>query len=151
MVCVRACLSGKTVNIKKLVEHAVIPKYAKPGDAAMDLVATSVNYDPSTDTYIYGTGLSMEIPTGYVGMIYPRSSVYKTAVVLANQTGVVDSKFRGEVKVLMRRDSSLRDIYNVGDRIAQIMIIECPHITFKEVEEIDMTGDRGGGFGSTGK
>src|SRR4051812_12114106 len=84
------------VRIKKLSENAVIPSYGKDGDAAMDLIATSKSKDPG-GIATYGTGLSLEIPVGYVGLIFPRSSVYKYELSLANSVGVVDSGYRGEV------------------------------------------------------
>ena len=68
------------VKIKKFNENAVIPKYAKPDDAGMDLTATSYEYDEHKDNHIYGTGLAVEIPKGYVGLIFPRSSNRKTSV-----------------------------------------------------------------------
>lgn len=85
------CSSFMLVNIKKLVPEAVIPTYAKEGDAGMDLVATSV--DHSNEHYIeYGTGLAVEIPEGYVGLIFPRSSNSKKDLQLCNSVGVIDSK-----------------------------------------------------------
>jgi dUTP pyrophosphatase len=90
------------VNIKKLVPEAVLPLYAKVGDAGMDLVATSVDY--SNEYYIeYGTGLAVEIPEGYVGLIFPRSSNSKKDLQLCNSVGVIDSGYRGEIKLRYRR------------------------------------------------
>lgn len=85
--------ASKTLNIrvKKLNENAVIPSYAKPGDAGLDLTATSRSID-SYGNFIYGTGLAFEIPEGYVGLLFPRSSVCKTDSILSNCVGVVDSK-----------------------------------------------------------
>ena len=145
------------VKIKKLNESAVIPKYSKAGDAGMDLVATS----KETDKYgniVYGTGLAFEIPKGYVGLLFPRSSISKYDMNLTNSTGVLDSGYRGEVFFKFKRPSRFTNdfnddcsIYNVGDRIGQIIIIPYPQIEFEEVEELSET-DRGtGGFGSTGK
>ena len=145
------------VKIKKLNKSAVIPKYSKAGDAGMDLVANS----RETDKYgniVYGTGLAFEIPKGYVGLLFPRSSISKYDMNLTNSIGVLDSGYRGEVffkfKRLNRAINKSDDkysIYNVGDRIGQIIIIPYPQIEFEEVEELSET-DRGtGGFGSTGK
>lgn len=85
------------VKIKKLCETAVIPSYAKPGDAGMDLVATSKVFDKYGNVE-YGTGLAMEIPEGYVGLLFPRSSISKQDLSLANAVGVIDSGYRGEIK-----------------------------------------------------
>ncbi len=87
------------VKIKKIVPQATIPQYSKPGDAGMDLVATSINVIDSTGFgyYQYGTGLSIEIPEGYVGLIFPRSSISNTGMILSNSVAVIDSGYRGEI------------------------------------------------------
>lgn len=84
------------VNIKKLDENAVIPTYAKSGDAGMDLVATSKEYD-NDGNIVYGIGLAFEIPKGFVGLLFPRSSNAKKDLLLSNSVGVLDSGYRGEV------------------------------------------------------
>ena len=84
------------VKIKKLVENAVIPKYSKIGDAGLDLTATSKIYDKYGNVS-YGTGLAFEIPTGYVGLLFPRSSICKQTIALSNAVGILDSGYRGEV------------------------------------------------------
>ena len=86
------------VKIKKLHPDAVIPKYANETDAGLDMVAISAQIDPSGLFIEYGTGLAIEIPDGYVGLLFARSSVSKTAMVLANHVGVIDSGYRGEIK-----------------------------------------------------
>ncbi len=100
------------VKIKKLVENAVIPTYAKPGDMGMDLVATSVEYDKDMDCYIYHTGLAFEIPAGYGMVIVPRSSNRKTEVYLPNSFGVIDSGYRGEILISYKLRTS-RDITEI--------------------------------------
>jgi len=141
------------VRIKKLNELAVIPSYAKDGDAGMDLVATSIISE--TDTQItYGIGLALEIPKGFVGLIFPRSSVRKTRLMLSNCVGVVDSGYRGELQATFNKvnqNSIAENDYKVGDRIAQIMIIPHPSIEFEEADELSDTERGDGGFGSTGK
>jgi dUTP pyrophosphatase len=141
------------VRIKKLNENAVIPSYAKSGDAGMDLVATSIISNTSTQI-TYGIGLALEIPKGFVGLIFPRSSVRKTRLMLSNCVGVVDSGYRGELQATFNKinnDSISENDYNVGDRIAQIMIIPHPEIEFEETNELSDTERGEGGFGSTGK
>jgi dUTP pyrophosphatase len=141
------------VRIKKLNENAVIPSYAKDGDAGMDLVATSIISTTSTQI-TYGIGLALEIPKGFVGLIFPRSSVRKTRLMLSNCVGVVDSGYRGELQATFNKinnDSVSENDYKVGDRIAQIMIIPHPPIEFDEVDELSNTERGDGGFGSTGK
>lgn len=141
------------VKIKKLNENAVIPSYAKDGDAGMDLVATSIISDTQTQI-TYGIGLALEIPEGFVGLIFPRSSVRKTRLMLSNSVGVVDSGYRGELQATFNKinnNSVAENDYKVGDRIAQIMIIPYPPVIFTEVEELSNTERGEGGFGSTGK
>ena len=95
------------IKIKKLNENAVIPKYAKPGDAGMDVVATSINV---TDEYIeYGTGLAFEVPEGYCMLIFPRSSVSKYDLTLANSIGLLDSSYRGELKLRFKRNYRIQN------------------------------------------
>ncbi len=86
------------VNIKKLSTEAVLPSYATQGDAGMDLTAISSQIDKSGLFIEYGTGLAVEIPEGHVGLLFARSSVSKTSLILANHVGVVDSGYRGEIK-----------------------------------------------------
>ena len=141
------------VRIKKLNENAVIPTYAKDGDAGMDLVATSIISTTSTQI-TYGIGLALEIPKGFVGLIFPRSSVRKTRLMLSNCVGVIDSGYRGELQATFNKvnhDSVSENDYKVGDRIAQIMIIPHPSIEFEEADELSDTERGDGGFGSTGK
>lgn len=143
------------VKICKLSEDAVIPTYAHPGDAGMDVVATSVNI---TDDYIeYGTGLSFEVPEGYCMLIFPRSSNSKKDLILANSVGVLDSTYRGELKLRFKKCYQpviyglvARTVYNVGDKVGQIMILPYPQINFTEVDSLSETERGDGGFGSTG-
>ena len=143
------------VNVKKLDSNAVLPTYAKHGDAGMDLTATSKSYDEHGNV-VYGTSLAFEIPHGYVGLLFPRSSNTKKDLILGNSVGVIDSGYRGEVVFKFRPVMPLeRDIefgpreYNLGDRIGQIIIMLYPQIEFNLVDELSAT-DRGvGGFGST--
>jgi dUTP pyrophosphatase len=137
------------IRIKKLVETAVVPTYAAFGDAGLDLTATSVNVVDNTDFgYIeYGIGLAFEIPYGYVGLLFPRSSVSKTGLILANSVGVVDSEYREEVKLRFKYIAGTKK-YGVGERVGQIMILPYPIIDFEVAEEL--TPSNRGGFGSTG-
>ena len=141
------------VKIKKLVQEAVIPAYAHDTDAGMDLTAITYKYDVANDCHIYGTGIAMEIPEGYVGLVYPRSSNRKTNAYLTNHVGVIDSGYRGEI-MLSFKNRTIRNYnrpYNIGDRIGQIIIMPYPKIKFVEVDELS-DSDRGeNGHGSTGK
>ena len=141
------------VKIKRLKPNAVIPTYAKDGDAGMDLVATSVISETHTQI-TYGLGIALEIPNGFVGLVFPRSSIRKTRLQLSNSVGVIDSGYRGELqatfnKIITTIENQKND-YKVGDRVAQIMIIPHPSIDFQEVEYLSNTQRGEGGFGSTG-
>lgn len=139
------------VKIKKLNSDVVIPTYAKFGDAGMDIIATSI-INEETFQITYGTGLAMEIPEGFVGLVFPRSSIRKYDLSLTNCVGVIDSGYRGEIQATFRKEKGVASKkYEVGDRIAQIMIIPHPLVEFEEVEELSNTERGEGGFGSTGK
>ena len=142
------------VKIMKLHPNAKIPKYSKPGDAGMDIHTVS---DAEMDDYgnmVYYTGIAMEIPKGYVGLIFPRSSISKTPHALRNHVGVIDSGYRGEIIFkfgwVEAEPLSPNAVYKAGDRIGQIMILPYPQIDFVEASSLT-DSDRGtGGFGSTG-
>ena len=140
------------VKIKKLVENAVIPKYAKPGDAGMDLTAVDITF--TKDYIAYKTGLAFEIPQGFVGLLFPRSSNCKKELILSNSVGVLDSGYRGEVefryKITPNFDSYEGNIYQVGERVGQLIILPYPNIEFEEVTELSKTERNTGGYGSTG-
>lgn len=139
------------IKIKKLHPDAVIPSYAKEGDAGMDLVAVAKE-DVSPTQVKYYTGLAMEIPQGYVGLIFPRSSIFKSGLSLSNAVGVIDSGYRGEIMAVFNKKFGMNlTNYNVGDRVAQIMIIPYPQVSFVEAEELSDSVRGEGGFGSTGK
>lgn len=137
------------IKIKKLNEFAVTPSYSKDGDAGMDLVATEI-ISETYDQITYGTGISMEIPKGYVGLVFPRSSIRKYELELTNSVGVIDSGYRGEIQATFNKTHQKLNKYNVGDRIVQIMIIPYPQVSFIEVDELSTTERGFGGFGSTG-
>ena len=152
------------VKIKKLNSLAQIPSYAKAGDAGMDVVATEIIKD-TPDQITYGMGIALEIPEGFVGLVFPRSSIRKTGLQLSNSVGVIDSGYRGEIQATFNKvfggdrfydetkltEITSNDFYKVGDRIAQIMIIPHPTIEFEEANELSDTERGEGGFGSTGK
>lgn len=141
------------LKIKKLHPNAVIPTYAKDGDVGMDLVATSI-ISETTSQITYGIGIAMEIKDGFVGLVFPRSSIRKTRLQLSNSVGVIDSGYRGELQATFNKITTTienqKNDYKVGDRIAQIMIIPHPQIQFEEVTELSDTQRGKGGFGSTG-
>lgn len=142
------------VKFNKLNDEAVIPSYAKEGDAGLDLTAVSFEYDATLDAYVYHTGLAMEIPKGYVGLVYPRSSNRKTDAYMTNHVGVIDSGYRGEVLITFKnRDKSslIMAPYVSGERVAQLIVMSYPTINPVEAEELSETERGTDGHGSTGK
>lgn len=139
------------IKIKKLHNNAVIPKKAHEQDAGFDLVAVSKEeVDEGNYGFIeYDIGIGLEIPEGYVGLVYPRSSISKTGHILANSVGVIDSNYRGSIKVRFKTIPDCSE-YNPGDRVAQLIIMPYPEITFEEVDELSSTDRGSGGFGSSG-
>lgn len=149
------------VKIKKTHPDAVIPKYAKPGDAGLDLTAVSKYFD-EYGNLCYGTGLAFEIPQGYVGLIFPRSSICKNQLLLSNAVGVIDSGYRGEVSFKFKPSNSFASVlydtdweqngaYKIGERIGQMIIMPYPQIEFVEVNELSQTERGTTGYGSSGR
>ena len=138
------------VKIKKLDPNAVIPTYSKFGDAGMDLTVTKI-IRQSTYDITYGFGIAIEVPVGYVGLVFPRSSIRKMELLLSNSVGVIDSGYRGEIQATFKKVEGLDGShYKVGERAAQIMIIPYPKVSFIETDELSSTERGDGGFGSTG-
>ena len=137
------------VKIKKLSPDAKIPKYAKPGDACMDLYAVSYEQDGNAN-HVYNTGIAIELPENHVALIFPRSSISKTQHTLRNAVGVIDSGYRGPIILKFWGSHSGHGNYLAGDRIAQMMILPYPVIEFEEVDQLSDSDRGSGGFGSTG-
>ena len=150
------------VKIKKLHKDAVIPKYETAGSAGMDLTATSKKYDEYGNV-VFGTGLAIQIQDGYYADLRPRSSISKYDLVLANSVGTIDSDYRGELilkfKPTLRKSTWNSGVYEtdevkeyeIGDRIAQLVILPYPKVSFIEVDNLSDTERGTGGFGSTNK
>jgi dUTP pyrophosphatase len=142
---------GVMVKVKKLDPNAVIPSYSKVGDAGMDLTITK-EIENTSFSVSYGFGIAMEIPKGYVGLVFPRSSVRNQDLILSNCVGVIDSGYRGEIQATFKKTNGLDSLkYNVGERGAQIIILPYPQVFMTEVPELSNSERGEGGFGSTGK
>ena len=141
------------VKFKKLHEDAKIPSYAHDTDAGLDLTAVSLTqeFDKSNKlVLVYHTGLAVEIPEGYVGLIFMRSSVSNKSISLTNAVAVIDSGYRGELLLKYKiTTDSLPTIYQPGEKIGQLIIIPYPKINPIEAEELDSSDRNEGGFGST--
>ena len=135
------------LKIKKLIPEAIIPHYAKKGDAGLDLIATSCKN--CAEFIEFGTGLAVEIEEGNVGLLFPRSSISKTGHRLLNSVGVIDSGYRGEIKVRMSWTN--QNPYKIGDKIAQLVLMELPQVLIQQAEDLEESERGSGGFGSTGK
>lgn len=136
------------INIKKLTEDAVAPTRATDGSAGYDLTVLRRKEvtirDAGNCIGTYSTGIALEIPQGYVGLVVERSSLHKKGFKLANTVGVIDSDYRDE---LMIKLSSNRDII-AGGRVAQLLVVKAEQLEFSEVKNLSKTS-RNGGFGST--
>lgn len=141
------------VRIKKLRENAVVPTYGSEFAAGADLYAAieeAVTINPS-ETKLIPTGLAMEIPTGYAGLVYARSGLAsKRGLAPANKVGVIDSDYRGEVMVALHNHGTKAQTIEAGERIAQMVI--APYVTANFIlsDSLDDTVRGEGGFGSTG-
>lgn len=142
------------VKFRKLANTAVTPQYAKPGDAGMDLVAIAQTVNDQYGYIEYYTGIAVEIPEGYVGLIFQRSSISNKDISLTNAVGVIDSGYRGEIRFRYRypKDKIWLNVnrYVIGDKVGQLVIMPCPQVNMVQVDKLS-DSDRGdGGFGSTG-
>ena len=138
------------VKIKKVTESAVIPTKAHATDAGYDLYADSIGYDDCGNV-VYGTGVAVEIPQGYVGFVFPRSSIARTGLILSNAVGVIDSGYRGEIMAKFRRAQVPAEEYKLGERIAQLIILPYPDVKFDVVDKLSDSDRGAGGYGSSGK
>lgn len=136
----------------KLLDKNCIPKKAHEYDSGYDLKARVYETIFPQCTEFIPTGVCVEIPVGYVGLLFPRSSISKTPLRMANSCGVIDSGFTGEIKVPLYNTSEveIRDIEKY-DKIAQLVIVPCMNFELEPVDELDSTERGAGGFGSTGK
>lgn len=160
-VCVDRCGSCHDcrkvrVLVKRLDKSASLPERAHDDDAGADVRAVSRTYSIDGDVITYGTGLAFAVPRGYWLDLRPRSSVYKTGLVLANSVGTIDAGYRGEVKALFYqlKLNGTRHAYDIGDKVGQIIVqpnVSPMDVEFVEVDELPSENDRNGGFGSTGK
>ena len=142
-----------SVKYKKLVAHAITPTYAHETDAGMDLYAADYHWDADKAVWRYQTGIAFEIPVGYVGLLFPRSSICNVKVDLTNCVGVIDAGYRGDVGMVFRDVDSFNSKapYKVGERIGQIIIIPIPKIKLLLTESLSNSDRGSGGYGSSGK
>ena len=142
------------IKFKRLDPRAVAPVRAHKSDAGFDLVCTDIATEINECGQLilaYKTGLAVEIPEGYFGLLVPRSSIAKKAIMLTNHAGVIDSGYRGEIVGKFRSTTDVVPaLYKVGERFAQLLILPCLDVTFEEALELSDSERGEGGFGSTG-
>lgn len=153
--------SGETNNIyhmeikfKRLSDKAIMPIRAHEGDAGVDLTCTNIDTvrnEAGQILLVYHTDLAVEIPEGHVGLLFPRSSIWNKSIAMTNSVGVIDSGYRGEIKVVMRSTTDVVPaIYTPGERFVQLVIVAIPQYTIAEAIELSESERGEDGFGSTG-
>ena len=138
------------IRFKKLRPDAILPKRATDGAAGFDLTAVSQTWKDGGKVH-YDTGIAVEIPAGYAGLVFQRSSVYKTGLSLCNAVGVIDADYRGSIQFVFRINYGGCSPYKPGDRIGQIVFVPVPAVELVEASELSETARGAGGYGSTGK
>lgn len=139
------------IKIKKLNKNVQLPKQGTQGAAGIDFyLPQPVRFWPKHSKKV-PLGVAVEIPEGYVMLLIPRSSTWKTPLRMPNSVGVIDSDYRGEVCALLRNTSIFATKADIGERLVQGVIVPVPSIQIKEVDELSETSRGVGGFGSTGK
>ena len=143
------------LKFKRLNDKAIMPIRAHKGDAGLDLTCTEIVPVRNACNQLlleYHTGLAVEIPEGYTGLLFPRSSVFKTSLIQSNCVGVIDSGYRGEIKAIFRNTTDvIPAVFQEGERFCQLVIVPIPNIEVVEASELSES-DRGeNGYGSTGK
>jgi dUTP pyrophosphatase len=142
-----------TVNVKRANDKAHLPKFATKNSAGADLVATRIIKNGLFGVW-YDCDISTDIPIGYVGLLFPRSSISTIPLMLANSVGIIDADYRGSYQVRFNRTFwgiFTRKQYKIGERIAQLIITKLPDVEYKDVKSLSATQRGTGGFGSTGK
>lgn len=125
------------VKFKKLVENAKAPERAYPTDAGWDLTAVWHEWNDKFKVKTYGTGIAVAIPEGYVGLLFPRSSVYKKDLMLSNSVGVIDAGFRGEILFKFKEAPLISpDVYTNGDRIGQLVVLPIGDVFWDETDKL---------------
>lgn len=142
------------LKFKRLEDNAVLPIRGTKGAAGIDLtcikIDTALN-EANQLMLVYHTGLAVEIPAGYVGLLIPRSSIWKKSLWLTDNVGVIDSDFRGEIVAFMKATTdTIPAVYKQGERFCQLVIVPVPEYTIAEAAELSETERGENGFGSTG-
>lgn len=139
------------LKVKRLNDRALLPAYASPGAACMDVHTDCPGIILPGESISATTGLAFEVPPDYVMLVYSRSGHgFKHGVRLSNAVGVIDSDYRGELRIGLRNDSNTTFNFAAGERLAQLMVLPVPFLYLREVVGLNMTHRGVGGLGSTG-
>lgn len=141
------------VKIKKLNEKAVVPTRATIGSAGLDLTACVIGIEHAEDgvaTVVYDSCLAIEIPEGFVGLLFPRSSISKKSLTLTNCVGVIDSDYRGSIMAKFKLNTNtIPSVYKEGERFAQLLIVPISMVELEEATELSETERGVNGYGSS--
>lgn len=142
------------LKFKRLEDNAILPIRGTKGAAGIDLTCTKIDTvinEANQLMLVYHTGLAVEIPAGYVGLLIPRSSIWKKSLWLTDNVGVIDSDYRGEIMAVMKATTdAIPAVYHKGERFCQLVIVPVPEYEITEVSELTPTERGDCGFGSTG-
>ena len=138
------------VKFKKLYDDAVLPYYATDDAVGLDCTAYSKVWDENKGCWVYGLGFAVELPKGYGGFLYPRSSIYNTNLSVCNAVGIIDPDYRGEVSVRFY-EIGVANEYKINERCCQLVIMPYPRINIIESNSLSETKRGANGYGSTGK
>jgi dUTP pyrophosphatase len=140
------------LKFKRLEDNAILPIRGTKGAAGIDLTCTKIETalnEANQLMLVYHTGLAVEIPAGYVGLLIPRSSIWKKSLWLTDNVGVIDSDFRGEIVAIMKATTdTIPAVYKQGERFCQLVIVPIPEYTITEVSELSPTERDDGGSGT---
>lgn len=137
------------IKVKKNLENAVLPKLAGPNEVGYDLVCVKFDKKINNNTYMYDTGISIEVPNPYYTEIVPRSSIVKSGYMLANSVGIIDPTYRGNLKIVLVKVEENAPELTLPFTICQLIIRNMIHLDVKEVDNLSDTSRGEGGFGST--
>lgn len=141
------------LKFKRLKDRAVLPVRGTKGSAGIDLTCTDITTvlnEANQLMIVYHTDLAVEIPEGYCGLLFPRSSIFKKSLALTNSVGVIDSDYRGEIMAVMKATTdTVPAVYKPGERFCQLVIVPVPDAEIVEAEELSATERGDNGYGST--